>query len=254
MRVKLSVLLVLCGVVVQACGDDEGAAPPGRSVGDGRDGGGGSRPPPVIPDRDAGDGDEDGGGQMDTDSGADAGPGDAGAGPMSCDDFEAIPPGIDPNPDMNFNAIEQPTDFAATRASATWDIDNCSDPMLVVALSSGNCPDGDGHEIIFYVPAEGIEDGTVVLGNNPIAEDAPGKIRVRYTRPTRVTPNGQWGTCDGASGTLDLLRNIDLIQGRKLEANFLLELTRCDDGTPSVQTVEGQFNVEIPASIDKLCP
>jgi hypothetical protein len=249
MRLKLLVLLVLCGVGVQACGDDEAAAPPSRS---GRDGGGGSGPPPVISDRDSGGGEdeEDGGEDTASDSGRDF---DAG-GPSSCEDFEAIPPETDPDPDMNYNMINEPTDFAITRASAAWAVRDCNDPTLVVTLSSGNCPDGDGHQIAFFVPAEGIEDRKVVLGNNPITEDSPGEISVRYTRPRRLTPNGQWGTCKSASGTLDLIRNIDLISGRKLEGDFLLELTRCDDGAPSIQTVEGQFNVEIPATIDDLCP
>jgi hypothetical protein len=248
MRLKLLVLLVLCGVGVQACGEDEVAAPPSRS---GRDGGGGSGPPPVLPDRDSGGDDEDGGEDMASDSGRD--PGDAG-GPSSCDDFEAIPPGTDPDPDMNFNMIEEPTDFAVTRASATWDVRDCNDATLVVTLSTGNCPDGDGHKLTFLVPAEGVKDGTVVLGRNSIEEDASGLIHVRYTRPTRVSPNGEWGTCSGADGRLNLIRNLDLIKGRTLEGDFLMDLTRCDDGAPSIQTVKGQFNVEVPATLDDLCP
>lgn len=251
MRLKLLVLLVLCGVGVQACGDDEAAAPPSRS---GRDGGG-SGPPPVIPNRDSGgdDDEDDGGEDMAADSGRDSGASGAG-GPSSCQDFDAVPPGSDPNPDSNFNMIEEPTDFAVTRASATWDVGDCNDPTLVVTLSTGNCPDGDGHQLTFFVPAEGVEDRTIVLGNNPITEDSPGDIRVRYTRPLRVTPNGQWGTCANVRGTLDLIRNIDLKKGSKLEGDFLLELTRCDDGAPSTQTVDGQFNVEIPATLADLCP
>lgn len=254
MRLKVLFLLVLCGVCVQACGEDEVSAPPGRSVGDGTDGGrdsGGLNP--FIPNRDSGgDDEEDGGEEMDSGQSADAG-GDASVGPTRCRDVEVVPPGTDPDPDMKFNMVTSPADLAISRASAAWNV-SCTDPTLMITLSSGTCPDGDGHEITFFVPAEGVEDGAVVLGQNVVTEDSTTQIRVRYTRPGRIDPDGEWGTCQGADGILDLVRQLELVEGRRLEGEFAIDLTRCDDGDPSVRTIEGQFNVEIPASLKDICP
>jgi hypothetical protein len=256
MRLKVLLVLVLCGVSVQACGDDEAPAQPGRSVGDGSDGGRDSGLiGPIFGNGDGDGDDEDGGEDVDPDSGQIADAGDSGGpeGPTRCRSVDPVPPGTDPDPNMNFNMLTMPGDLEVTRASATWEV-NCTDPTLLITLSSGSCPDGDGHEITFFVPAEGIEDSTVVLGQNLIMKDAPGRIRVRYTRPGRVDPSGEWGSCDAVVGTLDLVRQLDLIKGRRLEGNFLIDLTRCDAGAPSVQTVEGSFNVEIPASLKDICP
>jgi hypothetical protein len=154
---------------------------------------------------------------------------------------------------MTFNIVTAPLDLAVTRASATWDT-NCSEPTLLVQLSSGDCPDGDGHEITFFVEAEGADDSTLVLGQNVIMEDPAGRIHVRYTRPSRLEPSGEWGTCDGVMGTLDLLYGLEFVKGRRLQGNFTIDLPRCDDGEPSVQTIVGELNVEIPESLGVVCP
>jgi hypothetical protein len=251
MRLRNLLLLVLCGVSVQACGDDEGPARPGVSVGEGTDGGRDSGIiRPIFPTGDGGD-DDDGG--EDVDPNSDAGDSGSPAAPTRCHNVEPVPPATDPDPSMNFNMVTAPSDLTVTRAAATWDV-NCMDPTLRVSLSSGSCPNGDGHEVTFFVPAEGVEDSTVVLGQNVIMTDSPGRIRVRYTRPGRVNPDGEWGSCDGVVGTLDLIRQLDLIEGRRLEGDFQIDLTRCDDGAPSIQVLEGSFNVEIPASLEDICP
>lgn len=208
-----------------------------------------------------GDEDEDGGFSSDGSvKDFDGGDGDGGSGfdagdtaLTDCRDVDAVPPGTDPDPNVLANVVTTPADLAVTRASATWDA-SCAQPTLRVTVSDGTCPNGDGHELTFYLPAADVEERTLTIGQNVIMEDAAGHIRVRYTRPGRLEPSGQWGTCSGASGTLDIIGQLELIQGRTLQGNFVLDLTRCDDGEPSVQQVEGSFNVTVPASLDDICP
>lgn len=267
MRLKLLVLLVLCGVSVQGCGGDDDSGAGGTvSVGTGgtggrRDGGG----IPFFPmGARGGSDDEDGGSDEDGGAGSGGnggmggtgGAGGADAGDMGsrCLDVDPVPIGTDPDPEMLYSTVTTPTDLVVTRAEAAWEI-GCGQPTLRVSVSSGRCPTGDGHDISFFIPANGIEDGTVVLGQNLIMEEsAPGMIRVRYTRPTRLEPNGQWGTCEDAGGTLDFIGELELVQDRKLQGSFTIDLTRCDDGQESVQPIQGSFNVEIPATLDDICP
>jgi hypothetical protein len=255
MRAKLLLLLGLCGVLAQACGDDEKPPGPPVSVGNGNDGGGGTGGP-YIPvggsggsDEDSGLNDEDGGGGTggaSGNSGMDMG--------SRCRDVDAVPPGTDPDPEMLANVVTLPTDLVVTRAEAAWE-EGCIQPSLRVTVSSGNCPDGDGHQLTFFLPADGVEESTLFIGQNLIMpEPAAGSIRVRYTRPTRIDPSGVWGTCAGSDGTLDIIGDLELIQGRILQASYILDLTRCDDGEESVQEVTGSFHVEVPASLSAVCP
>jgi hypothetical protein len=262
MRGKVLLLLVLGGIGVQGCGDDAGPDTPPISVGGdsgsgGRSGSGG----PFVPmGGRGGDGDDDGG-QDEEDGGAGTGGGSGGSGgtggsdgPRSCEDVDPVPPGFDPDPTMLPNVVTLPEDLEVTRASAEWE-EGCDQPTLRVTISSGNCPDGDGHELTFFLPANGVADSTVVLGLNQIMEDQAGYIRVRYTRPGRINPSGEWGTCEGASGTLNITGELELLEGRTLQGDFFMELTRCDSGSdPALQQLDGSFNVEVPASLDDVCP
>jgi hypothetical protein len=255
MRVKLLLLLGLCGVLGLACGSgDEDRAPRPPSVGGGSGGSNGGVGGPFIPmggndgDDDAGEQDEDGGGGT---GGSAGGGSDMG---VRCLDVDPVPPGTDPDPNMLANIVTMPTDLQVERAEAAWE-EGCVQPSLRVTLSSGNCPDGDGHQLTFFLPADGVEESTLLMGQNLIMpEPAAGFIRVRYTRPTRLEPNGVWGTCNGASGTLDIVGELELIQGRILQGNYTLDLTRCDGGEDSVQLVTGAFRVVVPASLSAVCP
>lgn len=251
----LLILAVLCGAILVSCDDgDDGGAGGSVSVG----GTGGPRPADggVI----AGIGGVVGGGgrggsagaSSDEDSGVDESEGVLVA---VCRNVMPAPrEGADPDPSMVYNGVATPLDFDVTRTISAWE-EGCAAPTLRVTLSDGGCPPGNGHELTFFIPVDGGAEGSsLVIGQNVIREEpAPGYIRVRYTRPTRLSPNGTWGTCEGASGTLDVIGDIQLIRGRRLQANYSLDLTRCDEGRSSVQIIEGQLNVEIPASLSDIC-
>ena len=259
MRATLLLLLSLCGLVV-ACGDDE---KPRSTVSVGRDGGGPGRD--GGPTAGVGGGTGTGGSGGTSDAGDPSGDEDSGMSgdgdgdgedlAILCDDVEPAPvDGADRDPGRIYNGVSLPLDLRTTRAEAAWEA-GCADPMLRITISDGGCSEGNGHELTFWVPAAGVENGSIVIGQNTIAEEpTAGSIRVRYTRPTRLTPNGVWGTCEDASGTLDIIGELSLRGGRHVQATFLLDLTRCDDGEASTQPVNGEFNVELPASLVEVCP
>jgi hypothetical protein len=244
-----------------ACGGDDEKAP--RPPGTGGDGGRGGTGAPFVPSGGSGGsgGDQEDGGRDDEDGGGETG-GTSGNGGIGggmdmgsrCRDVDPLPPGTDPDPVMLANAVTMPIDLEVTRAEAAWE-EGCVQPSLRVTVSDGSCPDGDGHQLTFFLPADGVEESTLFIGQNLIVpEPAAGVIRVRYTRPNRIDPSGVWGTCAGSHGTLDIVGELELIQGRILQANYTLDLTPCDDGDESVQQVMGSFRVEIPASLSQVCP
>jgi hypothetical protein len=160
----------------------------------------------------------------------------------------------DPNAEIR-NGVVVPEDFIVTRAQAVWEAD-CTLPTLRVTISDGDCPVGEGHELTFRITVDGVDNNTVVIGQNVIMEEsAAGSIRVRYTRPSRFSDDGVWGTCQDARGTLDIIGELELDNGSHLQGSFTLDLTRCDGERPeTIQTVNGTFNVELPEALDEVCP
>lgn len=234
-------------VLVTACGNSDGAtAPlaPGSGGTNYRDGG--TRPATNYPifRRDSGMTDDDAGDER-----------DGGAGNDECANVEPAPLGsVEPPPGEFYNTVLAPTDFAVTRVVVGWEA-SCAQPTIHVVLSDGRCADGDGHELTFLIPADGIENGTVVLGQNLITpEPASGTIRVRYARPDDLAPNGEWGTCDGAAGNVDFVDQLETTNGSQLEGRFQLELTRCDTGESNVQTLQGTFSVTLEDGLEDVCP
>jgi hypothetical protein len=143
--------------------------------------------------------------------------------------------------------------LSVTRSEAAW-LEGCVQPILRITLSDGDCPNGEGHELTFFLPADGVENSNLVIGQNLIMEETLTSIRVRYARPGRKPPSGVWGTCEDASGFLDIVPPLQLMEGRLVQGNFMLDLTRCDDGTPSTQIVNGSFSAELPAGLGDVCP
>jgi hypothetical protein len=250
---KVLGFLCLLGLVASGCKDEErstAAYPP--SVGSGRDGGGfsghGGGGGGVIPRPDSGN-------DEDEDAGIDPTTMDLA---LECDDFLPIPPGsVDPMPGVYFNLAENPTDFVVTRSVVAWG-SSCVQPTIRITLSDGNCPDGDGHELTITIPADGIESGSVLLGQNPVmGEPGSNNISVRYTRPESLDlePYGQWGSCAGASGMVEL-RGTELAtdDNSPFYGLFQLDLARCDDGEASVQQLVGEFGVELPEGLLDVCP
>ena len=263
MRVNVLLLLALMGVPLAACGDEED---PGNtvSVGDGtggrRDGGPGGGAGGVLGGSGTGarggSGGRGGGDDAGLDASDDAGLDGSVMGSVWCADVEPAPLDVgEPDPDAEIgNGVSAPVDLVITRAETLWEV-GCAVPTLKVTLSDGGCPVGEGHELTFFIPARGTSN-SLVIGQNVIREELePGHIRARYTRPSRFSDDGVWGTCEGAAGTLDVIGEIDLDEGSILQASFMLELTRCDGESPdTIQIVNGTFSIEIPESLDEVCP
>lgn len=150
-------------------------------------------------------------------------------------------------------STEQPSDFVASRQAELWSTD-CSNPQLTIALSDGVCPTGGGHELRLTFSVNDIEDGAVHIGNNAIdAETETSSIRARYTRPIRLKPNGVWGTCNGASGTIVFFEAPELRAGSLFQARYQLELTPCDGSGAAPILVVGTFKIPLSYSIATVC-
>jgi hypothetical protein len=234
----MRISLLLLAVVLSACGDEPSKVPLSP-------GGGGSNT--VIESR------PDGGANVD-DLDAGSTP-DAGDGPMPFECTRIDPVMIASDELPNVTATTTPLDFKVTRQVATWRGD-CPSPSLVIELSNGICPNGQGHELVFWFPVSSIADGKIGLGLNEIDPDSisEGGIRVRYTRPDHYSPVGTYGTCDGSSGTISFFDVPDVSRPMNMRATYELNLTSCDDKSNPTQVVAGYFDVRVRRDLATVCP
>ena len=181
----------------------------------------------------------------------DAGPVDAGAPGSACLKVPVLNGSFEDFPGET--STERPSDFMVTRQAENWS-DDCSNPRLTISLSDGSCPTGLGHELNLTFSVNDIEDGAIRLGNNAVGPEADSpSIRVRYTRPSRLKPNGVWGTCSGASGQVVFFEAPVLTAGSLFQARYQLELTPCDGSSAATQFVVGTFKVRLSYSIGSVC-
>jgi hypothetical protein len=241
----------MCGA---GCSDDDSAPPPAPSGG-----GKGDRPTTGgsgMVHRDAGGVvDDDDGGAITLDGGIVG----SGAAHGECYDVEPAAYMSDTTLGEYNNAIRSPSDFVITRVLATWD-PRCSPATIVIALSGGHCPNGDGHELRFYIDAQAIVDGIVVPGVNVLlpepslpTDDQP-PIRARYFRPERLMPSGDWGSCTKAAGMLSIRDELDVRDLRTIQGAFELELTPCGSGASGTQTLIGTLNASMKRTLSVACP
>lgn len=232
-------LLLIAVALSSACGDDESHAPLAPGGGGPPQGGGTSTPDggDTVDDKDAG------------------GTRDAGmsSGLSECARIDPLFFTSDEVPTVT--ATESPADFRITRQVGTWR-DKCDAPTLVIKLSNGICPNGQGHELEFAFPANAIADGTIIFGLNTILPelDSPHGIRVRYTRPDRYAPAGLYGTCEGASGSITFYNPPDISRTMHLRARYVLMLTSCDKKPNPIQEVAGYFDVLVRRTLSDYCP
>ena len=157
-----------------------------------------------------------------------------------------------------FNAISSPADFSVTRVKTSWDKD-CTTPTIRIEMSDGSCPSGSGHALVFSLDADSIKNSAIRLGQNSIADAAEpdggaAGIEVRYVRPLRLNPHGTWGSCGAASGTVDLIGDLDTIAGTMLNGRFDMELASCDMTPQPLQTLVGSFSVVLRQGESEACP
>jgi hypothetical protein len=160
----------------------------------------------------------------------------------------------DAPPGTFYNAIETPSDLEVTRVVSTWEV-GCAQPTLRIVLSDGECPDGQGHELVFLLGVEEIESGVLAMGQNPLMEEpAVQGLSLRYRRPGRLSPTGQWGTCAGVEGSVDLLGPLRLERGEVLQSRFFMDLTACDGSANGPQAIAGTFEVTLRRGLQDACP
>jgi hypothetical protein len=147
-----------------------------------------------------------------------------------------------------------PADFLVARQGVRWSTD-CANPTLTLELSDGVCPLGSGHQLSIDLSVNAIEDGVIRLGENqlsPEAELAP--IKVRYTRPNRLSQAGTWGTCDNVVGFISFSEPPELVAGANLQAFYQFTLTPCDSATRGTVDVVGTFKVQLRYALSEVCP
>jgi hypothetical protein len=149
-----------------------------------------------------------------------------------------------------------PSDFAVTRAVATWET-SCIDPTILVELSDGKCPDGKQHKLQILLSANAIDGATptILIGQNTLqAEPDDNGIRVQYMRPNTLTPHGTWGSCTGMPGTIDFLSDPSSARLSHLTGRFTLDLSACDGSEKADEFVNGTFNVILRRGREDVCP
>jgi hypothetical protein len=252
--------LIALGLAVlgpgQGCKSDEERAPMAPSLGNGSH----TQPPPAHgggsgngpgEDEDAGalaDAGLDGGRSVSADAGSVLG--------SECQDTEAAMfMGEDPSVEP-IATTTAPSDFLVTRVQAAWDTD-CDRPAFRIELSDGHCPIGRGHTLVFWFDASAIDRDELRVGLNQIVPEGDSDVvSIRYVRPSRLGPSGEWGTCEGASGTL-LLRGDEpstSVEFTKWVGNFSLDLTACGGGAAGRQQVVGTFNTTMRRTLADVCP
>jgi hypothetical protein len=192
-------------------------------------------------------------------AGSDAGRDDDDAGAPSADARHCVR--VNPtdamNEDLPFDqrasGISEPSDFVVTRQVARWS-GSCDNPKLLIKLSEGICPNGNGHELVLTLAKQAFDDGALSIGENILqTEPDETRVRARYTRPKDVntsTPERTWGTCKGSTGQLALPDLPNFQRASELSARFIFNLSSCTSEAQEPQPVIGAFNVEVPAFVD----
>lgn len=152
------------------------------------------------------------------------------------------------------NQVFLPSDFVITRGFAHW-IGTCNDAVLEIGVSDGDCPDGENHELLIQIDGDAITDQTLFIpGANQLAQERPDQpIRVRYTRPSRLSPSGTWGTCPGVGGALSV-ESLDIVRDGRLSATFDFSLGACDGSSPATFAIGGTFDLKLARQLSDVCP
>jgi hypothetical protein len=196
-----------------------------------------------------------------TDAGPDTSPDSGALGPdgglqlrSECEEITPVPFIGEDVGDAYANAIEMPDDLLASRIVATW-AGGCEPAQIRIEMSDGDCPAGDGHQLTFLLDALAIQNGTLGTGiHDVVPENTGSPIQVRYLRTARFEPSGEWGSCEGVTGTLSIRGEPGVRKLDTLQALFEMKLAPCDGSTQPAQTVRGTFNVELQRSLDTVCP
>jgi hypothetical protein len=154
----------------------------------------------------------------------------------------------------NLTSTDNPHDFKVSRQAVSW---LCDPKRLVIALSDGNCPKGAGHELTLELSVAAVQDGAIRLGMNRLQAEADRPdIRVRYTRPKRLKPNGVWGNCKEPmdESLLTFLEAPDVALRSILQARYSFTLPACDDTSNAPILVSGAFKLTLRLDPAEACP
>jgi hypothetical protein len=171
---------------------------------------------------------------------------------LRCDNIEPATGAVDPDPGTLENEVTAPGDFTVTRLQTRW---LCDPDEIEITLSDGRCPNGRGHELVLTIDAAALEDGAVVGGQNVLMPE-PDQLglRLRYTRPFPAIPQGEWGTCAGASGTVDFLQEPETRALSTIQARVVADLTACDESGAPPTSMAATIQALVPTARETACP
>ena len=230
-------------IALVACTDNAVSAPPVGSV--------------SLPKHDAGPGGIEDSGIPDASQGLDedgGGDGPGGLAPGECLNVSVANVINDESVAGYDNAITAPADLKVTRVVATWKA-SCAKPTIDIEMSEGSCPLGRRHKLVFSFEAKAIDSGKVHLGENTLTADSGATgIGVTYTRPSTLKPSGEFGTCPGASGKIEIRGTPSTKAGSGLQGLFQMVLAPCDGGKETAPSITGTFNVKLVRGLADVCP
>jgi len=144
--------------------------------------------------------------------------------------------------------------FAITRSFATWDPARClTSPTVIVGLTEGSCTPSIGDQLIFSLRESAILN-TIQLGTNTLfVEPDDVGLTVRFRSTGAGGGADEWGTCAGASGTVDFT-DLGSVVGSRLTATYDMILTDCRPPFDSAPiAVSGAFDLTLDVSLETIC-
>lgn len=236
---SLLVLSPVAILVLAGCPDMVRAPPPPGL--EGGIGDGAIIPPP--PRRDGGPGTD--GGPARTDGGGEDASVDGGR-PPGC-----IPVEGPTDPNRAAITLEDGSEFpfAVRSAFATWRCFVAAEPVLLVGLTDGTCTPTSGEQLVFAL------DKTLMVAPYEVVPETGSSdlITARFYAPRAGSPGSdEWGTCAGATGTLELAE-FGLVPGTVLTGSYDLTLTDCQGTSLPPVRVMGSFAVPLDFGEDAIC-
>lgn len=160
----------------------------------------------------------------------------------------------DPGEATLVTSTQSPEDFEVTRLSIGYSED-CIEPKVIIELSDGRCPDGDGHRLQFEFDATAVFDGQIPRGQIDLGTAVEARqIGVTYTRPSGLTPEGTFGTCATAEGLLGLTQQPGTARNSVYAGSYQLTLSACPGSSAPPQDVQGTFTGKLRVGLDTACP
>lgn len=167
---------------------------------------------------------------------------------------ESVVASSEPGEGFVNTSTQSPSDFSVTRVLQGYG-DDCGEPKVVIELSDGRCPDGDGHQLRLEFDAAAIAAGEVPNGElDVLVAHADGQLDIQYKRPENLENPGTYGTCNVGTGTVALTEAPQVTRNAVYEGSYQLSLGPCGGTDGPTQLVVGTFSARLATDLTLHCP